>query len=382
VPGSAGRTILISARDAGAAKSILPILKHGFTDPSFSCEVVAQGSALQIFGEAGITVRPFVSPSSPSQASDAAGRILEEARRHLEDIKPDAIITGQSAPDVGVDEALVAVSNTPWTFTVQDVAGLITPGFGKLAPYFFVSKPSAASLTLQRADVKPIVVGSLRHANYAELDPCALRNDGRRLLGGGNTNLIGFYGQPAWHLPGYQRTLEQFADSLKALPCGVTLVYRPHPKESASDRAKTHSILNGRGVPFVADPAPSVEMSLCAMDLVVVCYSSCGIDQVYLQRQALSPLNVSLFLMFENDIRANYLTECGVEAPPEIREGLTLGLTDELSSPRTLVDAVTSALAPEAKERAWGTIQRTVAPASDAPAKVISHIEHINWEDT
>jgi hypothetical protein len=381
VPGSRPRKILVSARDAGAAKSILPILKHGFASPAFSCEVVAQGPAVGIFAGAGVSFREFRSGTTGSRTSSEADRIREEARALLRDIQPDAIVTGQSAPDMGVDEAVIAESSTPWTFTVQDVDGLVIPGFGALAPFFFVSKPAAAALTKQRADVETIVVGSLRHANYSELNPLTLREEGRRLIPTVG-RAIGFYGQPAWHLPGYQRTLERFADALRELAMPFTLVYRPHPKETASDRQRTHSILSDRGVPVLPDPAPSVEMSLCAVDLVVVCYSSCGIDQVHLQRRSGRPLNVSLFLMFDENIRANYVFECGVEAPSEIGQGLARGLTADLTSPRQLTEAISDALRPSARDTAWQTVQQVVEPASDAPAKVIAHIEHINWSSS
>jgi hypothetical protein len=378
VPGNPSRKILVSARDAGAAKSILPILTHGSASRRFTCDVIAQGPAVDIFTAAGISFRPFTSGTTSSRTSPAAEQMLREARALLHEIQPDALITGQSAPDIGVDEALIAESSTPWTFTVQDVDGLVIPGFGALAPYFFVSKPAAAALTRQRADVQTIVVGSLRHANYGDLQPWRLREDGRRLIRGAG-KVIGFYGQPAWHLPGYRRTLERFADALSALTTPVTLVYRPHPKESAHDRQRTHSILSDRGVPVQPDPTPSVEMSLCAVDLVVVCYSSCGIDQVHLQRRSDRPLNVSLFLMFDENIRSNYVVECGVEAPSEIGQGLTRGLTTDLASPGQLTDALSEALTPAARETTWDTVQRMVELASDAPARVISHIEHIDW---
>jgi hypothetical protein len=378
VPGSDPRTILISARDAGAAKSILPILRHGFHDPDFRCEVIAQGPAVDIFSSAGVSFTRFTSGTTSSRSSSTAVKMREEAREYLREIQPDAVITGQSAPDLGVDEALLAESTTPWTFTVQDVDGLVVPGFGALAPYFFVSKPSAAALTRKRADVQTVVVGSLRHASYGELNPRQLREEGRRLVPGGG-DLVGFYGQPAWHLPGYRRTLERFAESLSTLPSPFTLLYRPHPKESDDDRARTHSILSDCGVPVLADPSPSVEMSLCAVDLVVVCYSSCGIDQVHLQRRSDRPLNVSMFLMFDENIRSNYLIECGVEAPPEIGQGLTRGLVQNLSSPRELTDALIQALVPAVRQTMWQSVHESVELASDAPAKVIAHIEHINW---
>jgi len=378
VPGSDPRTILISARDAGAAKSILPILRHGFHAPDFRCEVIAQGPAVDIFSSAGVSFTRFTSGTTSSRSSSTAVKMREEAREYLREIQPDAVITGQSAPDLGVDEALLAESTTPWTFTVQDVDGLVIPGFGALAPYFFVSKPSAAALTRKRADVQTVVVGSLRHASYGELNPRQLREEGRRLVPGGG-DLVGFYGQPAWHLPGYRRTLERFAESLSTLPSPFTLLYRPHPKESDDDRARTHSILSDCGVPVLADPSPSVEMSLCAVDLVVVCYSSCGIDQVHLQRRSDRPLNVSMFLMFDENIRSNYLIECGVEAPPEIGQGLTRGLVQNLSSPRELTDALIQALVPAVRQTMWQSVHESVELASDAPAKVIAHIEHINW---
>jgi len=378
VPGSDSRTILISARDAGAAKSILPILRHGFHAPDFRCEVIAQGPAVDIFSSAGVSFTRFTSGTTSSRSSSTAVKMREEAREYLREIQPDAVITGQSAPDLGVDEALLAESTTPWTFTVQDVDGLVIPGFGALAPYFFVSKPSAAALTRKRADVQTVVVGSLRHASYGELNPRQLREEGRRLVPGGG-DLVGFYGQPAWHLPGYRRTLERFAESLSTLPSPFTLLYRPHPKESDDDRARTHSILSDCGVPVLADPSPSVEMSLCAVDLVVVCYSSCGIDQVHLQRRSDRPLNVSMFLMFDENIRSNYLIECGVEAPPEIGQGLTRGLVQNLSSPRELTDALIQALVPAVRQTMWQSVHESVELASDAPAKVIAHIEHINW---
>jgi hypothetical protein len=340
--------------------------------------VIAQGPAVDIFTRAGIEIREFTSGTTTSRTSATADRMREEARRHIRDIQPDAIVTGQSAPDLGVDEAIIAEAKTRWTFTVQDVDGLVTPGFDTLAPYFFVSKPAAAALTKKRAQVETIVVGSLRHANYGELEPWALRTAGRQLIGATH-DVIGFYGQPAWHLPGYRRTIKSFAESLAALPSDFTLVYRPHPKETESDRARTHSILSDCGVPFLPDPASSVEMSLCAMDLVVVCYSSCGVDQVHLQRQSNRPLNASLFLMFDENIRANYVVECGVESPPEIGQGLARGLTRDLSSPDVLVDALIEALTAAAKQSLWDAVHRSVDLASDAPAKVIAHIEHINW---
>jgi hypothetical protein len=342
--------------------------------------VIAQGPAVDIFSRAGVPFHAFTSGTTSSRTSSTAAQMLREAREYLRAIQPDALITGQSAPDLGVDEALIAESTTPWTFTVQDVDGLVIPGFGTLAPHFFVSKPSAAALTRQRADVRTVVVGSLRHANYGELKPWTLREEGRRLMPGRH-DVIGFYGQPAWHLPGYRRTLERFAESLRALPVPATLVYRPHPKETSEDRVRTHSILSDCGMPVLADPTPSVEMSLCAVDLVVVCYSSCGIDQVHLQRQADRPLNVSMFLMFDENIRSNYVHECGVEAPSEIQQGLTRGVVHDLSSPRVLTDAVTEALLPTARQAAWEAVHRSVELASDAPAKVIAHIEHINWSN-
>jgi len=86
-----------------------------------------------------------------------------------------------------------------------------------------------------------------------------------------------------------------------------------------------------------------------------------------------------MFLMFDENIRSNYLIECGVEAPPEIGQGLTRGLVQNLSSPRELTDALIQALVPAVRQTMWQSVHESVELASDAPAKVIAHIEHINW---
>lgn len=368
--------VLVSARDAGAARSILPVIQQGFARSRLSWTVVAQDPALGIFRDAGIPVSGFDAQACDVSDPDASRRLIEEATQTLSRIGPDTIVTGQSWPDVGVDEALLHVAAGRRSYTVQDVDGLICPGFGSLASHYFVRSEAAADLTRRRADVCPIVVGSLRHSGYGALKPVTLRAEGRRLIAAPGA-LIGFYGQPAWSFSGYRRTVEQLATALRDLRTAFTLVYRPHPRETDANRAAFHEIVAARGVRYVVDPNPSVEASLCAMDLVVVCYSSCGIDQVFLQRQAESPINTALFLMFEPDIRENYLKECGISAPLEVTQGLALGLTENLLSSTALRDAVESALTPDARSAAWGRIRQAVMPSDKAPVEVVAHIEHV-----
>ena len=81
--------------------------------------------------------------------------------------------------------------------------------------------------------------------------------------------------------------------------------------------------------------------------------------------------------MFEPDIRANYMRECGVHAPPEIEAGLTLGITRNLSSSRVLIDAVNRALLPSTRQQVWKAVHQQLTPAPAAPANVLEHIERL-----
>jgi hypothetical protein len=77
------------------------------------------------------------------------------------------------------------------------------------------------------------------------------------------------------------------------------------------------------------------------------------------------------------DIRANYLRECGVEAPPEIEAGLALGVTRDLSLSHLLIDAVKVALLPATHRRVWEAVHQQLTPAPSAPANVLEHIERL-----
>ena len=90
--------LLISARDPGAAHSLLPVIRKALADERFDVSIAASGAAAEIFSRAGI---PF------HRCGAAAEALLAEADEALRRCSPDAVLVGLSGPDVGIDEALL-----------------------------------------------------------------------------------------------------------------------------------------------------------------------------------------------------------------------------------------------------------------------------------
>ena len=332
----------------GAAAHICEIAKEAAGRDRIETALLASPPGLQIFREAGLPVQRFRGEPVESASDPGANRVLAEARAWLEKIRPDAIVVGTSGPELGVDEALVACARTPHTYAFQDYSGWIVRGFGQPANTYFVLDRSAAKLTARRHPGAVVVAGSAKHATYGRLDPDKLRESARKQLGGTGP-VLGFYGQPAWFLSGYPRMLERLASAIAAVRPDATVFYRPHPKESAEQRRRGLRRFQEAGLGARHDPWAEVERSLCAVDVVATGFSSCGADQIYLQRRAKRPLGAVVYLMFEPDLRRHHHLDTNVEVPDAAGQGLAL----IAESGNEVEDCLRRALDPATRESLW-----------------------------
>ncbi|KAA0577881.1 hypothetical protein FZ983_20055 [Azospirillum sp. B21] len=366
--------ILFSARDPGAAQAMVPVIRCALSHPQVDSVVWAQGPAAEILAAAGLPVRILDLPALP--APDAPGRdaLLEAAGSLLESENPNAVVTGLSGPGAGIDEALLHCAVDRPRYSIQDFEGWVVPGFGRPAPTYFVADPGAADRTRRQGErfggIRTVVVGSLKHSHYGMLDPTALRRTGRAALPHREWPLVGFYGQPAWQWPGYERSIIHLAQSLAARLPSAIVVYRPHPKESAAERSRSLGIFASAGLAAVADPNPAIEQSLCAVDLVTTCFSTCGIDHVHLQRRSPTPLGGVVFVMTEADLRDRLERETGLPVPWPAQDGLA----EAALSAADLPDRLAAAIAEPVRRRAWERIRSRLEPAQTAPDTVIRHI--------
>jgi hypothetical protein len=248
---------------------------------------------------------------------------------------------------------------------------MVVRGFEQAAGTYFVANERAAERTRRHPNIAPVVVGSLRHAAYSALSPIALRASGRaRLPQPTAATIVAFYGQPAWRLSGYARSIARFAAALGTTMPETPVLYRPHPKESPAERQATVAMFSARGVTTLLDPNPDIETSLCVPDVIVSCYSLCNIDSIYVQRHSPAPLGVGLYLLFEPDVATVFADESGGALPWPVQQQIACCVTREHDVEKLLRECA----APGAARTVWSRIQRQVQPVEDAAGAVIERI--------
>jgi len=364
--------LLISARDPGAAKCMMPIIRLILCHDIVAPRIVAHSPAFEYFEAEGFPVRHIQCPPLNNIHDPMKAELFQETDHILATESPDAILTGLSSPGVGIDEALTYRGKTPFKYSVQDSEGQVVLGFDRAAPTYFVASTRAAAKTERYPGIETVVVGSLRHACYAKLSPKQLRASGRNLLPPLTAAgmIVGFYGQPAWQWKGYSRTIVQLVTSLRHVMPEALVVYRPHPKESQDERNATLTLFASGGMKVVSDPNPDIETSLCVPDIVVSCFSLCGIDQVYLQRQSNIPLGTVLYLLFEPDIFKTYSDDSGSDVPWHVEDKMAFAVRRLEDLDQLLLRCATT----ELSVQVWKDIHSRVKPAEDSSGLVINRI--------
>ena len=356
--------VLISARDPATAHAVCALLRYAQTGDRLQFSILAQSPALEILQQAELAVRlyPFPSQSDTEQ-------LLTAARAALEQHRPEMILSGVSGPDCGVDEALLTAGREQGLpcYALQSFWGDVNDTLGAVAETFFVLDQQAARLTRQRYPVRTVPIGSLKHANYAAFDISGMRQQQRaKLKLQPEQQLIGVFGQPLGQLPGYLETLQHLALKLSSRPRSDTVLYRPHPKETETQRDKSLTILQQSGLKVQLDSDPQVERSLCACDVVVSAFSSCGLDALYLNALSPQPLNSVLYLLFNPELRRWYHSYTRLNELPPVTAGMTLLCTE----PNELASTLQHALQPQTRQQCWEK-SRLLSPPQQAAQTII-----------
>lgn len=309
--------------------------------------VVAQQPAAGLLMDQGLEVSTLELETPDDASHQAARALLAAAGAKITSIRPDVIVTGLSGPGLGIDEALVARAGPIPTVSLQDIPGYLVTGFGQPAQTYLVETEDAVASTQAKAAVTAIAIGALKYARYADLDMGAVRQENRPERGVGT--LYSFYGQPAWQWDGYLRSLNRYAEVLGDMAPGAEVIYRPHPKETAAQQAQTMDVFRRAGVRPVRDDMSSVEQSLAVPDVVVTCFSTCGIDLVHLQARSSTPLGVGVFLMFEDDLRQTHAADTGHPLPWPAQQGLC----HAVENPADLADVLRQAADSACRQDMW-----------------------------
>ena len=368
--------LLASANDPGAAYQLIEVLKRARETGRVEICVVAGATTLPIFERAGFSAKQAYAPRVNFQASKGEMESIGEARALIAEFLPDAILVGLSGPDRGIDEGLVACAGHRPTYAVQDFWGDVNPGFGSLSGTYFVLDEFAAGITQQRAPgSRVIVTGSARHAAMRGLDPLMLRKRYRAALDVPASALCAvFFGQPLWMLPGYALTLTRLSKGLVDFSKNVLFCYRPHPKESCSDAAKALHCLRRPGLDVKLYSNARMEASLCGADVMMTCYSSCGLDLSYISKFSKSPLGVMVFSMFEEDVRRFYRATTSLQRLPLVEQGMASIIEEQGDTEKILREACSE----HGRMQKWQAAVKDVRDLAGAAEQIVRTIMH-DW---
>lgn len=325
--------LLLSARDPGAAHHIQAIAETAMGMKGFDTTIYASQKAYAILTVAGLPVNEVVSAPHQLPLSPHVASVLREARQIRDRERPDAVLVGLShAAEVGIDEALLAQCSGCRTYAMQDFWGDVNQALSVTAQKYFVIDSEAEELTQRRHDVETSVVGSPKHANYPSLDVVALRNKLRESLGIGANHLIfGFFGQNLLEFDGYRKTIHAFARSMTQHFTNASTMYRPHPREDATDALTTRQLFAEAGVDvLLAPPKYDVTTCLAACDVVLSVFSTCGYDALFLNRYAPTPLNTTVYLLFDPELQLYFRSVTGLDWLPPAHHGVAIAVDSEL----------------------------------------------------
>ena len=329
-------SLLFAARDVNAARNLALVAALAGRAHGHTVRLAAQRPALAIFQQA------FPEVLAVDDGLDAA---RTAAATWLGQTSPDAVIVGASGPEPGLDEALLAARpETVPGFVFQDFWGDVNPGYQPRGETFLVPDACAARMTAARVQAPCAVVGWPKYDAYAALDPPALRQAARAALGLGERRLAGFFGQPLDGLPGYPASAAAAARATAAAWPEAAFLHRPHPRETPGQARDVRAALAASGRPVLNGPELSAEAALCACDLILTPFSSCGLDALHLSRVSPVPLGAVLYLGLEKDVVAHFRAYTGLDALPPAAAGLALAAASEKEACRLIAGLDAGAL--------------------------------------
>lgn len=353
--------LLLSARDPGAAAHIREVALAASARADIVPVIAASGAAYPILVAAGLA--PI---EVPVQVGDAW---LQRAAEVIAQWDPQAILVGASGPDCGLDEALVACAGGRPSYLLQEFWGDLNPGWNRTADTVFVVDEDAALATARRTKARLVVVGNGKYTAYDALDPVALKRDARARLGIVPGRLVvGYYGQGGLDWPGYGAMVARLAEAIAEAIPDALVVLRPHPKESEAVRRASQATFAACGLNSVADPAPTIEESLCACDVVCTSFSTCAVDFYYLSRRAPHPLGSVVQLLYQEDWMEAYRRYTGLPDVPLAGLGLPVGDASQLAS------VLERAARPDIREKLWQGVRTKLPPPSQAARVILDTI--------
>ncbi len=330
------RTILFTSRDTGAAFQLLPVVKYLQGNDSCKIHVVASPPALGIFQNERIPVIQFRGEieseidqnDHPFSSKDLyIQSLMEQAGGIYNELKPDVLITGQSAMGYGVDEIFMYLAKTgnkkiP-TYTFLDFWGGGNAIGGAFADELFVVDEQAKELSNFVKKDNIHVVGSPRHQTKPNIDFARERDKYRSKNGiDGSCILVSFFAQ-TYKIEGYYENYTALVDVISAIKdFKLEFKIKVHPKGIGHvEELLAHAKKRGLSPEVLSCPKDNLNLHL-ASDVIFLCTSMTGMDHAYLSSYSNIPIGFIVYLSIGETIKRYKLRNYGFENNPLIENGI------------------------------------------------------------
>lgn len=360
--------LLVSARDPATAEAVKILIKSILNDGCFDLQIVAQEPAYSslLVMEEQIEDRLHFYPHHGNVTY-----LIESSKEFVERISPDIIMTGISGPDAGIDEAILTIASQSKfsPYALQSYWGDVNKFLPALAQTYLVLDDFAAKKTAEITGKRTVVVGSLKHEGYENLNPIELRKLYRNKIKKENNQLlIGFLGQPLEGVNGYAETVSMFSETVKMMQPDSTIIYRPHPKESHSLKQWTIHQFNGmRTSLLISDTTDKIEPFLSGVDVVASAFSTCGYDLQQILRFSSQPLGVPIYLMMNSELKSWYQSFTNLDSIPMTANGMAV----VVYSKDDLKDFLRATTINQQRKLCWKSVKKGFPSVKSSSSQII-----------
>lgn len=289
--------VLLTARDPATALSLIRVIPQLKKQHWLCLTIACQEPAASLFKQQGI--EPDVICSNYQTAKSTIAALLA-------DKVFDAVFTGISGPDKGIDELTLteAANKSIKRYALQSMWGDFNKNIKIYPNTLFVLDHFASELNQQlHPDIINVEVGSIKHSHLDQEPIIDFRIAFREELQVVNdTKVLGFYGQPLAQIDGYKNTIKLLVNALQQWPKDFVLFYRPHPKEPQSLRSYTNKLFESLHCPYFIDNENNVFKSLAGADVVLSAFSTCAIDALYMNQELNQAINSSVYLWYDKEL--------------------------------------------------------------------------------
>jgi len=206
-----------------------------------------------------------------------------------------------------------------------------------------------AALATERRHHKPsFILGSPRHAKYAQLDFNLLRDKTLKKLGLEHDAIVhGFFCQPLT-CSGYLATVRIWGEAVKVVS-HTKIIYRPHPASNQQQINDIKNIFFECSLDFITLEGGAVEPIIAACTSISNAMSNSNVDAVFINHFSSQLIACPIYLLYNKEVVEFLDVFQSADSIPTVEQGVSLLVRDSTQ----MVLVLKKSINPKLRERLW-----------------------------